>query len=48
MPDNEEEDTTNQHHHILSLQTNASLIRVVNSKIYIGMCSLFLKKLIYS
>lgn len=33
MPDNEEDSTTNQHHHILSLQTNASLIRVVNSKI---------------
>ena len=38
MPDNEA-DTTNQHHHILSLQTNASLIRVVNSKIYVPFIS---------
>ena len=44
MPDNEEDSTTNQHHHILSLQTNASLIRVVNSKIQV--CALlFLKKI---
>ena len=38
MPDNEA-DTTNQYHHILSLQTNASLIRVVNSKIYVPFIS---------
>ena len=40
MPDNEADSTTNQHHHILSLQTNASLIRVVNSKI----CALYFWK----
>ena len=39
MPDNEADGTTNQHHHILSLQTNASLIRVVNSKIYVPFIS---------
>ena len=39
MPDNEADSTTNQHHHILSLQTNASLIRVVNSKIYVPFIS---------
>ena len=33
MPDNEADSTTNQHHHILSLQKNASLIRVVSTKI---------------